>query len=101
MPESNCVLVPKIFPNLNVVGHLAVPVGWRSCLPRLAIFYREVDMSDLPSQYAEEVETIIHIPDLPVLYRCAGPGQRERPTGAKAKRPFSYAPFKSMSQRCI
>ena len=31
-------VVPKIFPNLNVVGHLAVPVGWGSCLPRLAIF---------------------------------------------------------------
>ena len=27
-----------IFPNLNVVGHLAVPAGWGSCLPRLAIF---------------------------------------------------------------
>ena len=31
-------VVPKIFPNLNVVGHLAVPAGWGSCLPRLAIF---------------------------------------------------------------
>ena len=31
-------VVPKIFLNLNVVGHLAVPVGWGSCLPRLAIF---------------------------------------------------------------
>ena len=31
-------VVPKIFPNLNVVGHLAVPVGWGSCLLRLAIF---------------------------------------------------------------
>ena len=30
--------VPKIFPNLNVVGHLAVSVGWGSCLSRLAIF---------------------------------------------------------------
>ena len=29
------------------------------------IFYREVDMSDLPSQYAEEVETFRHIFDLP------------------------------------
>ena len=31
-----------------------------------SVFYREVDMSDLPSQYAEEVETfrhILHIPD--------------------------------------
>ena len=42
------------------------------------VFYREVDMSDLPSQYAEEVETfrqILDIPDpretLPVLTaRC-------------------------------
>ena len=32
-------VVPEIFPNLNVVGHLAVPVGWGSCLPRLAIFF--------------------------------------------------------------
>ena len=31
-------LQQKIFPNLNVVGHLAVPAGWGSCLPRLAIF---------------------------------------------------------------
>ena len=31
------------------------------------VFYREVDMSDLPSQYAEEVETFkhIHVLDLP------------------------------------
>ena len=31
-------VVPMIFPNLNVVDHLAVPAGWGSCLPRLAIF---------------------------------------------------------------
>ena len=31
-------LVPKIFPNLNAVGHLAVPAGRGSCLLRLAIF---------------------------------------------------------------
>ena len=31
-------VVPKFFPNLNVVGHLAVPARWGSCLPRLAIF---------------------------------------------------------------
>ena len=29
------------------------------------VFYREVDMSDVPSQYAEEVETFRHILDLP------------------------------------
>ena len=29
------------------------------------VFYREVDMSDLPSQYAEEIETFRHILDLP------------------------------------
>ena len=29
------------------------------------VFYREVDMSDLPSQYAEEVETFKQILDLP------------------------------------
>ena len=28
----------KIFPNVNVVGHLAVPAGWGSCLQRVAIF---------------------------------------------------------------
>ena len=29
------------------------------------VFYREVDMSDLPSQYTEEVETFRYILDLP------------------------------------
>ena len=29
------------------------------------VFYWEVDMSDLPSQYAEEVQTFRHILDLP------------------------------------
>ena len=29
------------------------------------VFYREVDMSDLPSQYAEEIETFRHILNLP------------------------------------
>ena len=31
-------VVPKIFPYLNVIGHLPVPAGWGSCLLRLAIF---------------------------------------------------------------
>ena len=31
------------------------------------VFYREVDMSDLPSQYSEEVETFRQILDLPYL----------------------------------
>ena len=31
------------------------------------LFYREVAMADLPSQYAEEVETFRHILDLPDL----------------------------------
>ena len=31
-------VVPKIFPYLNVIGHLPVPAGWGSCLPRLTIF---------------------------------------------------------------
>ena len=31
-------VVPKIFPNLNVIAHLVVPAAWGSCLPRLAIF---------------------------------------------------------------
>ena len=34
----NREVVPNIFPTLNVVGHLAVPAGWGSCLLRLAIF---------------------------------------------------------------
>ena len=29
------------------------------------VFYREVDMTDLPSQYTEEVETFRHVLDLP------------------------------------
>ena len=29
------------------------------------VFYREVDMSDLPSQYVEDMETFIHILNLP------------------------------------
>ena len=38
------------------------------------IFYREVDMSDLPSQYAEEVETFGHVLDLPDPRElCLGP----------------------------
>ena len=54
------------------------------------VFYREVDMNDLPSQYTEEVETfrqILYLPDpretLPRSH-CARPRRRERPTGAKA-----------------
>ena len=31
-------VVPKIFPNLNVVAHLVVPAGWGSYLQKLAIF---------------------------------------------------------------
>ena len=27
-----------IFPDLNVVAHLVVPVVWGSCLPKVAIF---------------------------------------------------------------
>ena len=38
------------------------------------VFYREIDMSDLPSQYAEEVETFRHILDLPDTRKlCLGP----------------------------
>ena len=36
---TEVVPISTIFPNLNVVGHLAVPVGWGSCLLRLAIIY--------------------------------------------------------------
>ena len=32
-------IVPKIFPNLNVVAHLVIPAGWGSCPLRLAIFF--------------------------------------------------------------
>ena len=69
------------------------------------VFYREVDMSDLPSQYAEEVETFRHIFYLPdaretmprssttVLGLDDEKGQQEhRPRGPSAK---------SISQRCL
>ena len=54
------------------------------------VFYREVDMSDLPSQYAEEVETfrqILHLPDpRETLPRSSttvlGQGYVKKPTGA-------------------
>ena len=45
------------------------------------VFYREVDMSDLLSQYTEGVETFRHILDLSnpretmPLYHCDGPGR--------------------------
>ena len=46
------------------------------------VFYREVDMSDFPSQYAEEVETfrhILYLPDpretMPRSSTTAGPGR--------------------------
>ena len=73
------------------------------------VFYRVVDMSDLPSQYAEEVETFRQILELrdprETLSRSSttvlGLVDEERPTGAKAKRPFSYTPFKFHSQRCF
>ena len=73
------------------------------------VVYREVDMSDLPSQYAEEVETFRQILDLPdpmdtlprfsttVLGLDDEKGQQE----LKAKRPFCYAPFKPHSERCF
>ena len=36
-------VVPKIFPNLNVVAYLVVPAVWGSCLPRLAILFLYVN----------------------------------------------------------
>ena len=66
------------------------------------VFYREVDMSDLPSQYAEEVETFRQILDLPdpretlprssttVLDLGDEKGQQElRPRGHSAMLPFN------------
>ena len=66
------------------------------------VFYREVDMSDFPSQYAEEVETFRHILDLPdpretmprssttVLGLDDEKGQQElRPKGPSAMLPLS------------
>ena len=44
-----CEVVPKIFPNLNVVAHLVVPVDWGSCLPRLSILCAQTDPVTLPS----------------------------------------------------
>ena len=73
------------------------------------VFYREVDMSDLPSRYAEEVETFRHLLDLPdpretmprssttVLGLDDDNGQQElRPIGLSA-----MLPCKSMSQRSL
>ena len=66
------------------------------------VFYREVDLSDLPSQYAEEVETFRHILDLPdpretmprssttVLGLDDEEGQQElRPRGPSAMLPLN------------
>ena len=66
------------------------------------VFYREVDMSHLPSQYAEEVETFRHILDLPdpretmprssttVLVLDIEKGQQElRPRGPSTMLPLS------------
>ena len=73
------------------------------------VFYREVDMSDLLSQYAEEVETFRHILDLPdpretmprssttVLGLDDEKGKQE----LRSRWLFSYAPFKSISQICL
>ena len=73
------------------------------------VFYREVDRSDLPSQYADEVETFRQILDLPDSRETLpgssttvlGLDNEERPTRAEAKRPFCYVPFKPYSQRCF
>ena len=66
------------------------------------VFYREVDMSDLPSQYAEEIETFRHLLDLPdsrktmprsfttVIGLDDEKGQQElRPRGPSAMLPLS------------
>ena len=54
------------------------------------VFYREVDMSDLPSQYAEDIETFRHILNLSdprdTMPRSSttilGLDDQKRPTGA-------------------
>ena len=74
------------------------------------VFYREVDMSDLPSQYTEEVETFRQILDLPdpretlprssttVLGLDDEKGQQElRPRGTFAMLPLN--PFSKMLLR--
>ena len=59
------------------------------------VFYREVDMSDLPSQYAEEVETFRQILALPrssttVVGLDEEKGQQElRPRGPSAMLPLN------------
>ena len=70
------------------------------------VFYREVDVSDLPSQYAEEVEICRHILDLPdpreTMPRSSttvlGLGDEK---GQQELRPRDHAPFKSISQSCL
>ena len=73
------------------------------------VFYREVDMSDLPSQYEEKVETFRHILDLPnpretmprssttVLGLDDEKGQQE----LRSRGPSAMLPFKSISKRCL
>ena len=75
------------------------------------VFYREVDMSHLPSQYAEEVETFRQILDLPdpretlprssttVLGLDDEKGQQElRPRGPSAMLPFSKTLLRSLNR---
>ena len=65
-------------------------------------------MSDLPFQYADEVETFRQIPELPdpreTLPRSSTTVlglDNEKDQQALAKRPLNYAPFKFRSKRCI
>ena len=65
------------------------------------VFYREVDMSDLPSQYAEDIKTFGHILNLPdprdtmprsstIILGLDEKGQQElRPRGPSAMLPLS------------
>ena len=47
------------------VSHTQTSVPYGTLNDPDPVFYREVDMSDLPSQYAEEVETFRHVLDIP------------------------------------
>ena len=63
-------------------------------------------MSDLPSQYAEEVETFRKILDLPDSRETLPRSSTtvlglDDEKGQQELRPFCYAPFKPHSQRCF
>ena len=64
-------LLQRKISSLSILKNLLSPIGLllskttTNNMMQTQYFYREVDMFDLPSQYAEEVETFRHVLDLP------------------------------------